>query len=563
MAIPLELSQFAKVVEYNSTGTGGSKIGVGINTNHTSFAIGIGTTNPSATLDVRGTLSIGRTDAAGINSIRSVVDINSWEYGGVFKSVSGEDSGPADIFFKDDGTKMYILGDTGNDVNEYLLSTPWEVNTATFTTNFSVAAQDTSPAGLYFKPDGTRMYICGLTGVSPTGDRVYSYTLSTPWSLASGVTYDNKNFNVGANDTSPQGVYFKDDGTKMYVVGATGDAVYEYTVSTAWEIDSTVTLVNTLLIGAANTQNLPLTLTSPIGIDFNASGTKMYINDQARDVVARFDLSTAWDLSTAVFYDNVYIGFQELTPTGIFYQEDQSKAYVVGSSGDTVYQYNTDVPSLELASSGITTRSSIILNNEARLNNRLYVTGDTHISSNTTLKGTLTVDSTASIAGTLSHTGTTATLNSTTSANTTNIATGAVTANNQKTINIGTGGVAGSRLQINIGPTNIGVSTVVVNPGTNVFIGSASSTGTASQPLQVTGGAYVSENVGIGTTIPTSKLSVVGNALITGITTVGLANTSLPPSNSQMSFELTSDTNLRIKVRGSDGVLRSADITLS
>jgi len=81
--------------------------------------IGIKTTNPQSALDVRGSISIGRTDAAGINSIRSVVDINSWEYYGVFKLVSGEDTTPVDIFFKNDGTKMYILGDSGNDVNEY------------------------------------------------------------------------------------------------------------------------------------------------------------------------------------------------------------------------------------------------------------------------------------------------------------------------------------------------------------------------------------------------------------------------------------------------------------
>jgi hypothetical protein len=44
----------------------------------------------------------------------------------------------------------------------------------------------------------------------------------------------------------------------------------------------------------------------------------------------------------------------------------------------------------------------------------------------------------------------------------------------------------------------------------NCLIGSTSVTGTASQPLQVTGGAYVSGNLGIGTTNPTSKLLVNG-----------------------------------------------------
>jgi hypothetical protein len=50
----------------------------------------------------------------------------------------------------------------------------------------------------------------------------------------------------------------------------------------------------------------------------------------------------------------------------------------------------------------------------------------------------------------------------------------------------------------------------------NLLIGAATSTGTASQRLQVTGGAYVSGSVGIGTTNPIVKLQVRSAILVDG-----------------------------------------------
>jgi len=58
-----------------------------------------------------------------------------------------------------------------------------------------------------------------------------------------------------------------------------------------------------------------------------------------------------------------------------------------------------------------------------------------------------------------------------------------------------------------------GVSTFTNGP---VLIGSGTSTGTESQSLQVTGGAYVSGNLGIGTTNSTYKLQVKGQTLLGG-----------------------------------------------
>ena len=72
--------------------------------------------------------------------------------------------------------------------------------------------------------------------------------------------------------------------------------------------------------------------------------------------------------------------------------------------------------------------------------------------------------------------------------------------------------------------TNLTSQSLVVSSGSTftngpILVGSATSTGTANQRLQVTGGAYVSGSVGIGTTNPTSKLQVVGDTRVSGVVT--------------------------------------------
>ena len=98
-----------------------------------------------------------------------------------------------------------------------------------------------------------------------------------------------------------------------------------------------------------------------------------------------------------------------------------------------------------------------------------------------------------------------------------------------------------------------GISTFTNGP---IFIGAATSTGTASQPLQVTGGAYVSGNLGIGTTNPTVTLQLSPNARIsnvgTGITLPGTVGSALTVA--QFYYGNTNGSYLRIKAtRNSTG----------
>lgn len=60
-----------------------------------------------------------------------------------------------------------------------------------------------------------------------------------------------------------------------------------------------------------------------------------------------------------------------------------------------------------------------------------------------------------------------------------------------------------------------------------------------------------------------SELNVNGGLIVSGVSTLSVTSTSNLTVNSTLSFELISNTNLRIQVRGTDGVIRSADLTLS
>jgi hypothetical protein len=98
-----------------------------------------------------------------------------------------------------------------------------------------------------------------------------------------------------------------------------------------------------------------------------------------------------------------------------------------------------------------------------------------------------------------------------------------------------------------------GVSTFVNGP---VQIGSGTSTGTASQRLQVTGGGYVSANFGVGVTNPTSKLQVQGDVLVSGVVT---ANSFRPSSGYIQAADGTNsfyiyNTNGNVAFQGTIGV---------
>ena len=252
--------------------------------------------------------------------------LGSASYDGVSLSVTSQEATPFGLFIKPDGTKLYVVGISGDDINEYNLSTAWDISSGTFLQSFSVAGQEIEPTDVFFKPDGLKMYVVGLTG-----REVNEYNLSVAWNVSTASFVQL--FSLSAQDTSPLSLHFKPDGTKMFIMGGSTDRVLEYSLSSAWNV-STASYTQGFSISSVDN--------SPYGLDFKPDGTEFYYTGTIGDSAYKFTMSTAWDVSTATYSgENLYLLNQDTQTYGIQFKDDGTKLYALGGGSDTIYQYST------------------------------------------------------------------------------------------------------------------------------------------------------------------------------------------------------------------------------
>jgi len=257
-------------------------------------------------------------------------DVSTFSYDNKSFDFSSQATNVNSISFNSDGTKMYLIDVDTDSVYQYSLSTAWDASTATYDNkSFDVSGQDGAMAGMYFKPDGTKMYLIGQSN-----DKVYQYSLSTAWDIST-ASYDNVSFDISGQDTDPQGVFFKDDGTKMYIVGWS-NKVHQYSLSTAWDIST------------ASYDNINFSVSDqdgyPCEVYFKPDGTKMYVITSNNNYIYQYSLSTAWDISTAS-YDNksLDVSGQETAARGLFFNTEGDLLHIVGSGSDKVFRYNIPI----------------------------------------------------------------------------------------------------------------------------------------------------------------------------------------------------------------------------
>jgi len=241
--------------------------------------------------------------------------------------VSGQETSPTGLAFNTDGTKMFILGAVGRDVNEYAC-TAFDVSTCVYSGDaerFSVLAQEATPTGLAFNTDGTKMFVLGTAGTD-----VNEYACGGAFDVSTCAFTDS--FSVAAQETSPRSLAFSADGTKMFVLGADGDDVNEY-ACTAFDV-STCAFTDSFYVSAQET--------IPVSLAFNTDGTKMFVLGFTGTDVNEY-ACTAFDVSTCVYSgdaERFSVVGQGSAPLGLAFSTDGTKMFVSHDSFDAVNEYS-------------------------------------------------------------------------------------------------------------------------------------------------------------------------------------------------------------------------------
>lgn len=273
--------------------------------------------------DLADTANGGKVESSNGDDIR--FELQAWNvvtsYQASSTDISTNVGGAEAVFFKDDGTRMYVADyNNPSSVEEYLLSTAWDITTKTHNASLDVSGNEFTNTSIYIGDGGTKLFIGGDSSVS-----VWMYDLSTPWDLSTASYTNGNTFDVSTQASVIYGFDFKPDGTKFYIGDGSNGEIHQYDMSTPWDV-TTASHVSSNYIGAE--------AGAIDGVRFHPNGDLMYVMDQTRGVM-QFSLTTAWASSTASYDSKLRGGLG--SGVGLYFHPDGDSFFYTETT--TVYKY--------------------------------------------------------------------------------------------------------------------------------------------------------------------------------------------------------------------------------
>lgn len=203
-------------------------------------------------------------------------------------------------------------------------SDDWHVASAILKQSFSTTTQDNEPESLFFRSDGLKMYLAG----SQNG-LIYEYDLSTSWDVLTAVFLQS----FDPSMTNIAGVFFRPSGLQMFLINVATDEVEEFVLTTAWDV-STASTVQTIDLGSLGGGTIPHDLY------FRNDGLIFYISEISNLDIEQYNMTTPWDISTATLTTTFTTGVTDFSGS---FKLDGTIMYAISGTG-VISEYNLTTP---------------------------------------------------------------------------------------------------------------------------------------------------------------------------------------------------------------------------
>ena len=222
---------------------------------------------------------------------------------------------------------------------QFSLGTAWEIDTAVWDGKNSFHRVNLYYIGLNSKSDGNGSFTNNISfQVNAAEDRFYYYStvngrlvevsLTNAREMSSAQVTAYSSINPG----SPQGIYVNSAVSRSYIIESTGDQIVQYNATSPGNAGTFTNSGVSLKVGNTSNYNE----TNPQALAFRPDGTRMYFTGSATRTIFQLDLSNPWELSSANFTgaDNYYranLRGYDTNVRGLHWRDDGMRFYIVGS----------------------------------------------------------------------------------------------------------------------------------------------------------------------------------------------------------------------------------------
>ncbi len=247
---------------------------------------------------------------------------------------------PMAIAFNPSGTKMFVVGMSQNKIFEFDLTTSFDVSTATKNSNVcSFIGLADDAVDIDFNSDGTKLFLVDVDGTGDDEHAIEEFNLTTAYDVSTCV-HANEHF---LDEFKLVGIEFNASGTKLFIFDETGGSslIKQYSLSSPYNLSNPT--LQKQSTGTIDTTYEAIE-DSPKGFAFSSDGSKMFMTGRERDKVQEFNLSTPFDLSSVSKTDAYGISGQIVDVGGISFSNDGLKMFVLDADNDAankdVNEYN-------------------------------------------------------------------------------------------------------------------------------------------------------------------------------------------------------------------------------